>query len=197
MQKKRHTAAAQAKIVKEYIEAKLDGELLEHTLGCVDMARRLAGRFKVDSEKVAVASYLHDLAKSITRKEQAILAQSMGMSDAEIGSYSPAVLHGPLSALIAGTELGIDDPEVLQAVEAHSTGCGGMCTVTKVVFVADYIEPTRTFPGSAELRERRFATLDEAAAEILKRKLRHLIMQRKIIDPRAIKCWNELAGKTR
>ena len=93
MHKKRHTAAAQTRLVKEYIETKLDGELLEHTLGCVEMARRLAGRFKVDSEKVAVASYLHDLAKSIARKEQAAVARSMGMSEAFLLPF-----HRPLRA---------------------------------------------------------------------------------------------------
>ena len=195
MQEKPHAAEAQTKIAKEYVEEKLDGQLLEHTLGCAETARRLADRFDVDAEKAAVASYLHDLAKSLPRTEQAVLARKMGMSAAEIGSYPPPVLHGPLSELIARKELGIDDPEVLQAVGAHSTGCARMCGVAKVVFVADYIEPTRTFPGSAELRSRRFASLDEAATAILKRKLQHLIAERRIIDPRAIECWNELMEK--
>jgi predicted HD superfamily hydrolase involved in NAD metabolism len=166
--------------------------LLDHTRGCVRTAQKLARRFGLDSERAATASYLHDIAKSFPRDEQAVLARKMGMTAAEIRSYPPAVLHGPLSALIATNELGIDDPEVLQAIEAHSTGCARMCGVARVVFIADYIEPTRSFPGVTELRRRGYTTLDEATTVILKRKLDHLFREGKVVDSRAIDLWNEL-----
>jgi HD superfamily phosphohydrolase YqeK len=103
-------------------------------------------------------------------------------------------LHGPLGALIAKKQLGIDDPEVLQAIEAHSTGCAGMCGVAKVVFVAVYIELTRSYPGATELRSHGHVTLDELTAAILERKLIHLMEKRKVIDPRALDFWNDRVG---
>jgi len=180
-----------------YAEQNLSRGLLAHTRGCVQVAREFALRFGVSMEKAAVASYLHDIAKTISHDKQAALAKEMGMSAKEIRSYPPAVLHGPLGALIARKELGIDDPDVLQAIAAHSSGCRNMCGVAKVVFVADYIEHTRTFAGSANLRARKYANLDEATVSVLQHKMQYLLTEKAVIDPRALECWNELVGRPR
>jgi predicted HD superfamily hydrolase involved in NAD metabolism len=177
---------------KKYAERNLDGRLLEHTRGSVETARKLAHRFGLDEENAVIASYLHDIAKPLKKDRQIAMAGEMGMAQAEIDSYPLAVLHGPLGALIAQKELGIEDAEVLQAILAHSTGCAGMCDIAKVVFIADYIEETRSFPGAKELRSRGDVTLDEFTTAILRRKLNHLIEYNRDIDPRAIDLWNDL-----
>ncbi len=196
MQKQLKTARQGAAAAKEYAERSLDGRLLEHTRGSVETARKLAHRFGLDEGKAVIASYLHDIAKQFPRERQIALAGEMGMAQAEIDSYPLAVLHGPLAALIAQKELGIEDAEVLQAILAHSTGCAGMCDIAKIVFIADYIEETRSFPGAGELRSRGNITLDELTTAILRRKLNHLIGEDRDIDPRAIDLWNDLMKGT-
>jgi predicted HD superfamily hydrolase involved in NAD metabolism len=146
----------------------------------------------VDEERARAASFLHDIAKMLPKTEQTALARELGMSEAELASYPIQVLHGPVAALIARKELGVDDSEVLQAIAAHSTGCAGMSGIAKVVLIADYIEETRSFPGAEELRSHGAVTLDELTIAILRRKLNHLIEANKDIDPRAIALWNEL-----
>ncbi|MBI5116525.1 bis(5'-nucleosyl)-tetraphosphatase (symmetrical) YqeK [Candidatus Poribacteria bacterium] len=178
-------------------EEHLKGRLLEHTRGCVEMAQKLARRFGLDADKAATAAYLHDITKAFSLEQQTALLQKLGMSPAELASHLPAVVHGWLSALIAKRELGIDDPEVLQAIEAHSTGCAGMSDLSKVVFISDFIEHTRRFPKAAELRGREYPTLDEAVITILRRKLEYLLEGRAIVDRRAIECWNELVERAR
>jgi predicted HD superfamily hydrolase involved in NAD metabolism len=193
MQKETSKFQERLEKAKQYSEEKLRGELLlEHTRGCAETARKLADRLGIDVEKAETASYLHDIAKIYSHKEQAVLAKKMGMPEAEVNSYPSAVLHGPLGALIAEKELGIHDPDILQAIKAHSTGCRNMCDVAKAVFVADYIERTRNFPGATELRNHRNITLNELTEAILKRKLEYLLERRKDIDPRALDLWNEL-----
>ncbi len=192
MRETKRAAQELSRIAEEYACSNLNGRLLKHARGCAEMAQKLAQRFGLDAERAVTASYLHDIGKQFSREEQAALARKMDMSASEIRSYPPEVLHGPLGALIAKKQLGIDDPEVLQAVEAHSTGCPGMCGLAKVVFVADFIEPSRRFPGASELRSREHATLDKMAAAILKRKLIYLMEKRKVIDARALDFWNEL-----
>ena len=192
MRRQSRVTKKNSKAAQEFARERLSGRLLDHTLGCVETAEKLACRFDLSVEKAAAAAYLHDIAKPLTLDGQASLAREMGMSQQEIRRYPRAVLHGPLAALIARERLDIEDPEILQAIEAHSTGCAGMCGVAKVVFVADYIEFTRDFPGSSELRSHGHVTLDELAAAILNRKLKHLIEERRIIDSRAIDFWNEL-----
>ena len=192
MAKQRRTSDEMARLAEEYAEKRLSGRLLEHTRGCAESARKLAHRFGVDEDKARTASYLHDIAKIFPRDKQAARARELGMPEAEIASYPIQVLHGPLGALIAREQLGIDDSEILQGIAAHSTGCAGMSGIAKVVFISDYIEETRIFPGAEELRSHGVVTLDELAIAILRRKLNHLIEANKDIDPRAIELWNEL-----
>jgi predicted HD superfamily hydrolase involved in NAD metabolism len=195
MKKKLSVGAHYLANAKEYAERILSGELLEHTRGCVETARKLALRLNVNASKAEAASYLHDIAKIHSHDKQAALARTLGMTDGEINSYPRAVLHGPLAAVIAEQQLGIEDAEILQAIRAHSTGCAGMTEVAKVVFVADYIELTRSFPGADELRahgHNQHVTLDDLTAAILRRKIEYLLDFRKVIDPRAIALWNEL-----
>jgi predicted HD superfamily hydrolase involved in NAD metabolism len=182
-------------VAREYAKKNLDRRLLEHTRGCAETARKLAHRFTLEEEKAVVASYLHDIAKSFPKDRQVELARELGMSEAEIDSYPLPVLHGPLAALMAKDRLGIEDPEILQAIAAHSTGCTGMCEIGKAVFIADYIEQTRSFPGASELRSHGSLTLNEIAAAILRRKLDYLLDEDKVVDPRAIEFWNELMDK--
>ena len=195
MQKQHEILQETVMVAKEYAEQNLDGRLLEHTRGCVETARKLARRFSLVEEKAVTASYLHDIAKAFANDRQIAMSREMGMSDAEIDSYPLAVLHGPLAALMAKDRLGIDDPEILQAVAAHSTGCAKMCAVAKAVFVADYIEETRSFPGASELRSHGSLILNEIATAILRRKLDHIIEENKVIDTRAIDFWNELMSE--
>jgi len=192
MQKEKITLQEYLEKAKRYAEEKLSGKLLAHTRGCVETALKLARRLSVDADKVETASYLHDIAKIHSHDEQVSLAREIGMAITEIQSYPRAVLHGPLAALIVEKELGIDDADILQAIRAHSTGCAGMCDVAKIIFVADYIELTRNFPGASELRSHGSMTLNELSAAILKRKLEYLLEERKDIDPRAIEFWNDL-----
>ncbi len=192
MAKQRLTSDEIARVAEEYAESHLDGRLLEHTRGSTESARKLAHRFDLDEEKVRAASYLHDIAKMLSKERQAAMARELGMSEAEVASYPIQVLHGPLASLIAREQLGIDDSETLQAIAAHSTGCAGMSGVARAVFIADYIEETRSFPGAEELRSHGNVTLDELTIAILRRKLNYLIEANKDIDPRSIELWNEL-----
>ncbi len=195
MQEKTQQTQHYSKVAQEYAVAHLRGRLLEHTLGCVEMVQALARRFNMDLEKVTTASYLHDIAKRFSHEEQVATARKMGMSDAEVRSHLPAVLHGPLGALITRKELGIDDAEVLHAIDCHSTGSAKMSDVSKALFVADYIEQSRSFPSATELRSHGQVTLDELTTAVLAQKLQYLIDQRKVIAPRAIEFWNELVGQ--
>ncbi len=184
-------------VAQRYAEEKLQGRLLEHTFGCVETAEKLARRFDCDAEKAAIASYLHDVVKGLKYPEQVALGRRLGMTARKIHSVLPPVLHGLIAAEIAEVELKIKDADIIQAIECHSTGCSGMGDVAKVVFIADFIEFTRMFPGAAELRSHGAVNLDELALAILLRKLEHLMQERRPIDPRALQFWNELVTEQR
>jgi len=184
-------------VAQQYAEKKLRGRLLEHVFACAETAEKLARKFDCSEDKAAAACYLHDIAKALPYPEQVAYGRRLGMSRKEIESFLPPILHGPVAARITKKELLIDDAEIIEAIECHSTGCAGMGQLAKIVFIADYIEFTRAFPGAKELHSHGAVTLDELAAAILARKITHLLEERRPIDSRAFEFWNDLTHSKR
>ena len=57
----------------------------------------------------------------------------------------PEILHGPVGAWIAEHEFNITDEDILNAIRFHTTGRAGMSKLEKIIYIADMIEPNRTF----------------------------------------------------
>ena len=69
------------------------------------------------------------------------------------------LLHAKTGAAIAENVFGTDS-EVTNAIRWHTTGRAGMTLLEKIIYLADYIEPNRDFPGLAELRRTCYEDLD-------------------------------------
>jgi len=122
-----------------------------HSLGTMSMAVLLAPRFGADPEKAALAGVLHDCAKGLPKETLLRMAKEYGWDTGEGDRYLP-ILHGEAGAVLARTEYGIDDPEVLSAIASHVTGKPGMSPLQKTVYLADLIEPGRVYPGVKEIQ---------------------------------------------
>lgn len=61
-------------------------------------------------------------------------------------------------------DLDLHDSEILRAIEVHTVGAGQMTDLDKVVYVADYIEHNRAFPGVDVAREIASLSLNKAVA---------------------------------
>ena len=70
------------------------------------------------------------------------------------------LLHSKTGAAIARDVFGVDD-EVYSAIWYHTTGHANMTKLEKIIYLADYIEPTRDFPGVDELRNVCYEDLDK------------------------------------
>ena len=71
------------------------------------------------------------------------------------------LLHSKTGAAIARDVFGVPD-DIYWAIYWHTTGKADMSTLEKVLYLADYMEPTRDFPGVEELRELTRRDLDAA-----------------------------------
>lgn len=60
---------------------------------------------------------------------------------------SRALLHGPAGSIMAKTVYGIKDRDIQNSIFFHTTGRPQMELLDKIIFLADYIEPSRDFPG--------------------------------------------------
>lgn len=168
----------------------------QHTLGVVQAALELADRFGADRDKAELAAILHDIAKYFPEEEMVETIRSHAELDDELLNYHPSLWHAPVGALYVRDRLGVDDPEVLDAIRYHTTGRRGMTLLDKVVFLADYIEPGRDFPGVQEVRDIARTDLDAACAQALANTIRFLIEQYHDVYPDTLLAYNDLIKTT-
>ncbi|MCA5011375.1 bis(5'-nucleosyl)-tetraphosphatase (symmetrical) YqeK [Enterococcus sp. S22(2020)] len=167
-----------------------------HVLGVEETAVALAAKYGASEEKASIAALTHDYAKERPDEEFELIIQRDGY-DPELLAYGNAIWHGLVGASMVERELGIEDEEILQAIRLHTTGAAEMSLLDKIIYVADYIEPGRDFPGVKEARELALLDLDKAVAYETKHTLMHLIEKEQKIYPKTIETYNYWVSKKR
>ena len=124
---------------------------VRHTLGCRDTARELAEIWGADETDAARAGMLHDVTKALDGPLQLTLCRAYGIILDEFSTQNPKTLHALTGSLVAERIFG-ENKAVVDAICSHTTGKPGMNTLEKIIYVADYMEPCRDFPGVEELR---------------------------------------------
>jgi predicted HD superfamily hydrolase involved in NAD metabolism len=132
-----------------------------HVLGCRDTAKEMAKVWGVDETDAARAGLLHDITKALSGPLQLSLCRTYGVELNEFSSKNPKTLHALTGSLVAERVFG-ENPAVVAAICSHTTGKANMNTLEKIIYVADYMEPNRDFPGVEQLRHLAFTDLDGA-----------------------------------
>ena len=136
---------------------------IAHVAGCESEAVTLARAWGEDPDAAATAGILHDITKKFRGGEQLNLCRKYGIVYDEVEARNTAVLHARTGAAMA-RELFHVSPEIQSAIRWHTTGRPDMTTLEKILYLADYIEPTRDFPGLGKLRKLAYKDLDGAMA---------------------------------
>ena len=105
------------------------------------------------------------------------------------------LLHARVGADIAQREFGIRHPQVLSAIACHTVARRAMSVLDKCVFLADSIEPSRTFPDRLPLCELALRDLDRAFLECVARSIRFLVEKRVPIAGETIEVYNEMVQR--
>ncbi len=132
---------------------------IPHVLGTEQEAIHLAERWGGDVEKARRAALLHDCTKKLDLPQQKELCRYYGIELDALEQETLKLLHAKTGAAIAENVFGTDS-EVTNAIRWHTTGRAGMTLLEKIIYLADYIEPNRDFPGLAELRRACYEDLD-------------------------------------
>lgn len=143
---------------------------IAHVLGCENEAVSLANRWGEDPERAAVAGILHDITKKLSAEEQLKLCEKYGIINDAAEVANPKLLHAKTGAAFARELFGIED-DIYGAIRWHTTGKPDMTLLEKIIYLADFVEPTRNFPGVEELRELCFEDIDAAMAKGLEMSL--------------------------
>ena len=167
------------------VEASLSRPRLSHSREVARLSSELCDRFHADEDKGYIAGISHDLARELEPSELLLLAERDGLPLRDWERANPILLHGRAAAAVLTKHTGYDDAETLQAIRDHVTGRGGMGPISKIVFAADFLEPTRDFV-SPEFRRRTLGlSLDEMVLAVLERKIHFVKAASREIAPDA------------
>lgn len=146
---------------KSLLMYKQDIKRIIHITGTEYEAVKLANRWRCDEDEARTAAILHDLTKSLSENEQLIICEKYGTMTDAAEMANPKLLHSKTGALVALHEFGVSN-EVYSAILWHTTGREDMSLLEKIIYLADYIEPNRSFEGLERLRSLAYTDIDKA-----------------------------------
>ena len=168
--------------LEQVVISLLNPNRVAHVLGCRDTAVELAKHWGADVTDAARAGILHDITKAIDGPLQLTLCDAYGKILSDFSKRYPKTLHALTGSLVAGRIFG-ENEAVVSAIEHHTTGKADMSLLEKIIYVADYMEPNRNFPGVEKLRELAYTDIDAALKLGLEMTLDHLNRQGNEVSP--------------
>lgn len=160
----------------------LNPNRVRHVLGCRDTAVRLARRWGANVEDAARAGILHDITKALDGPLQLTLCEAYGKILDDFSRRYPKTLHALTGSLVAERIFG-ENEAVVSAICSHTTGKADMTMLEMIIYVADYMEPNRNFPGVEKLRELADTDMTAALKLGLEMTLEHLANQGNEVSP--------------
>ena len=168
-----------------------------HSVNVAKTARRLAKIYGVDPDKARLAGILHDWDKGLNNTELRARAEELDVQvDSMVVTDMPWLLHGPTAAVALERDYPQFGDDVFQAIARHTSGAADMSPLDCVIYIADIIEPNRTF-GDMESIDRLRGLVGELPLEDLyfqsfKYTLEFLISTDRVLYPATIETWNIL-----
>lgn len=182
--------------ILQKLTLQLSAKRLKHSLGVSQTAEVLTQRFGADTNKAKIAGILHDCAKEMKSRDLLAMANSAGIVIDFIEKEVPVLLHAKMGAHLAKVEYGILDEDILQAICLHTVGGPEMTTLDKIIYLADFIEPNRSFSGVEKLRKIvEKATLDEALLAAYDQSIAFVIDTGGLLHPATVSGRNRLLIK--
>jgi predicted HD superfamily hydrolase involved in NAD metabolism len=176
------------------VKVQLTDHRYQHTLGVMETAIALAKQYGGDEQKAESAAIFHDYAKFRPKDEMKEIIIEQGFPQ-NLLEYNSELWHAPAGAYLAEKEAGIIDPEVLEAIRFHTSGRPGMTLLDKIIYLADYIEPGRHFPGVEEVRNVAKENLDKALIMAVKNTIIFLLKKNQTVYPETFYTYNDLIRK--
>lgn len=179
--------------LEQVVVSLLNPNRVAHVLGCRDTAVELAKRWGADVTDAARAGILHDITKALDGPLQLTLCEAYGKILSDFSRKYPKTLHALTGSLVAERIFG-ENEAVVSAICYHTTGKAGMNLLETIVYVADYMEPNRDFPGVEKLRALAFTDLPSALKLGLEMTMEHLKKQGSEVSPESREALAYLNG---
>lgn len=180
---------------REQIMESVSGQMPErrwiHTQGVMSTAKILAVRYGADPERAELAAIIHDVAKYWPVAEQSTYIKEHKLDEGVL-QYNKELWHAEVGAHFAKAQYGVHDKAVCDAIRYHTSGRAAMSLLDKIIWLADYIEPNRDFPGVEEARALAEVSLEGAILFGLDQTMLFLIEKGKVIYPVTLEARNSI-----
>lgn len=163
--------------LSERVKPYLTGKRYAHTVSVAEEAARLGGIFGFsadDVNRLRASALMHDITKLADYKKQLQYCEEFGIIVEPEKNVSASVLHGITGAGLAARDFAdFADADILSGIRWHTTGRYGMTVFESIIYLADYIEPTRTFDDCVAVRQYFYdrigaCTTDRERCEVLR-----------------------------
>ena len=140
--------------LRESVSGTMSPKRFRHTVEVEKMAARLGELYAPEKiDVLRAAALLHDITKEYSAEKQLQTCNTFGIILEKQDILTPKTLHAKTAAaLIPVLYPDFADEEVISAVRWHTTGHEDMTILEKLVYLADYIDESRTFPDCVALR---------------------------------------------
>lgn len=180
-------------VALQTVKEQLTDHRYQHTIGVMETAINLAERYGANVKKAELAAIFHDYAKFRPKDEMKQIILDQGMEQ-QLLVFNSELWHAPVGAFLVEKEVGLDDEEILDAIRFHTSGRVGMSLLDKIIYLADYIEPGRRFPGVDEVRDLAKASLNKALVQAIKNSILFLMKKNQPVYPDTIYTYNDLVN---
>ncbi len=177
--------------IQTYLTDRFDRERYEHIYSVQETAVRLAICHNADVWKTHLAALLHDVVKWMCDDELYQNVSRYNIQLDPIEEKMPALLHAIVGVKYAIDLFEVTDLEVLEAIRCHTTGNASMGLIAKLIYVADFSEPTREYNEAERVREVAVNNLDQAVHDVAYYKIGFLLKKGWIIHPNTIHTYND------
>lgn len=167
------------------IAAVMTPRRFQHVLGVEQTALELAAQYGCDPKQASLAALLHDYAKEMSDQTFKDLIVRYDL-DRDLLNWNNQIWHGIVGAYQIAEDFGLEDSTILQAIQRHTVGAADMGLLDKILYVADYIEPNRDFPGVETVRRLARISLDQAVAYEATQTLAYLKRKGQSIYPQTL-----------
>lgn len=175
-----------------YLKKQLSEKRYIHSLEVSKTAEALALRYGGNEQKAKLAGLVHDVCRELDAQIQLENIKKEGLFLDDMPIRIPELLHGPAAIYICKKTFDIADEDILNAVQYHTTGRVNMSLLEKIIFLADFIEPGRSFNGVENLRELAFLDLNRAVIAAFDSSINYIILKNGLIHPNTILARNDV-----
>jgi len=178
--------------VMEAVARHLSSARWSHTVGVAETAVTLAVAHGVDPFSARLAGLLHDYARELPPAVLVALAREHHLGIDAVEAREPLLLHGRVGAALVRERFGVGDPDLLAAIAMHITGAPQMSLLARIIFLADFCEPGRTFAAARQARETAGNDLPEALLIAYDTIIAYIVADGYLLHPLTVAARNEL-----